>query len=387
MNNTPDILVVGAGITGASAALELARSGLKVQVIDRYGPAAMASGWTLAGVRQSGRDPAELAMSRLAVALWPELDRILEAKTGYHQHGNLRLARNAQEVETIRDLVADQSAAGLAMQFLPDLPAVRDIVPALSEQVVAASWCASDGSADPLATVSAYLGMAEKLGATLCMGEEVQELIVTKGRISQVVTNLRTLSPGSIILASGVLINRLLDPMGLALPLRRPVVTVLRTTPAPKILGPVLGVANADMAARQESSGQFRVTSGAEDCGTLSEQDGKPLVRPTARGVMGTIQRVANVLPAFADAEVEGIWGGMLDMTPDALPVIDKVPEVQNLVVAAGFSGHGFGIGPITGPLAADLALDRSVRIDVQAFRFDRFAGRTQANAPLTLHG
>ncbi|MFT4960460.1 MAG: sarcosine oxidase subunit beta [Paracoccaceae bacterium] len=383
----PDILVVGAGITGASAALELARSGQKVEVIERYGPAAMASGWTLAGVRQSGRDPAELAMSRLAVALWSELDRVLEAETGYRQHGNLRLARSAQEFETIRDLVTEQSAAGLDMQFLPDLAATRDVVPALSEQVVAASWCASDGSADPIATVSAYLGMAQKLGATSSIGEEVQELIVTKGRITQVVTNLRILSPGSVILASGVLINRLLDPMGLALPLRRPVVTVLRTMPAPKILGPVLGVANADMAARQENSGRFRISSGAEDSGTLAELDGKPLVRPTMRGVMGTIRRVAKVLPALAGAEVEAIWGGMLDMTPDALPVIDKVPGVHNLVVAAGFSGHGFGIGPVTGPLAADLALDRSLRLDVQAFRFDRFAGRTQADALLTLHG
>jgi glycine/D-amino acid oxidase-like deaminating enzyme len=385
--NQPDILVVGAGITGASAALELARSGQTVEVIERYGPAAMASGWTLAGVRQSGRDPAELAMAKMAVDLWCNLDRKLEAETGYHQHGNLRLARTAQEFETIRDLVAEQSAAGLTMQFLSNLAEVRDVVPALSENVVAASWCASDGSADPIATVSAYLNMAQKLGATLSMGEEVQELIVTEGRITQVVTNLRTLSPGKVILASGVLINRLLDPLGLALPLRRPVVTVLRTRPAPKILGPVLGVANANMAARQESSGRFRVTSGAEDNGTLTEQDGKPLVRSTARAVMGTIRRVANVLPEFADAEVEGIWGGMLDVTPDALPVIDKVPGVQNLVIAAGFSGHGFGIGPVTGPVVADLVLDRPLRIDLQAFRFDRFAGRAQADAPLTLHG
>ena len=90
----PDALVVGAGVTGLSAALALARAGARVEVLERHVPGAMASGWTLAGVRQSGRHPAELPLARRAVSLWRELDERLDAPTGYRQGGNLRLARN-----------------------------------------------------------------------------------------------------------------------------------------------------------------------------------------------------------------------------------------------------------------------------------------------------
>ncbi|SFU08114.1 NAD(P)/FAD-dependent oxidoreductase [Sedimentitalea nanhaiensis] len=385
--SAPDVLIVGAGITGATAALALAEAGVSVEVIDRYGPAAMASGWTLAGVRQSGRDPAELPLARAAVALWRDLDNRLEAKTGYRQTGNLRLARNNAEIATIHTLVAEQTAAGLPLELLSDITDIRAIAPGLSETIKAASWCASDGQADPVATVNAYLGMAAKLGAQISMGEAALELTVDCGRVSRVVTHSRSISPGAVILATGTEVNVLLDPLGQTLPLRRPVVTVLRSAPCNPVLAPVLGVANADMAARQEESGHFRVTSGAEDgSGKLCETDGKPVIRPVAQRVMEAIATVSAVLPVFAEVEIDSIWAGALDLTPDALPVIDCVPGVHNLVVAAGFSGHGFGIGPVTGALAADLALNRTPHLSLDAFGFERFT-KPGLQAPLTLHG
>ncbi|HYZ64955.1 MAG TPA: FAD-dependent oxidoreductase, partial [Acetobacteraceae bacterium] len=94
----PDVVVIGAGISGAASAYELATAGLSVLLLDRYGPAAMASGWTLAGVRQSGRHPAELPLARAAVALWGELSERLGADVRYRRRGNLRLARTEAEV-------------------------------------------------------------------------------------------------------------------------------------------------------------------------------------------------------------------------------------------------------------------------------------------------
>ncbi|MCT7377996.1 NAD(P)/FAD-dependent oxidoreductase [Chelativorans salis] len=386
--SAPDVLVIGAGITGAAAALALAEAGARVEIVDRYGPAAMASGWTLAGVRQSGRHAAELPLAREAVALWPELDRTLEADTGYRQHGNLRLARDAGEVETLKALVAEQKAAGLDLALLPDLAAVREVAPALSSAVLAASWCPTDGHADPVATVLAFLDRAERLGARVSMGERILRLEAEGGRVTEAITDRRRIAAGTVLAAPGIFVNAMLEPLGLSIPLRRPMVTVVRTAPCAPLLRPVLGVANADMAARQEVSGRLRVTSGAEAwAGALSETDRGPVVRPTARQVMDGIGRVAAVLPALAEAEVESVWGGVLDLTPDALPVVDRAPGYGNLVVAAGFSGHGFGIGPVTGPLAADLALGRRPRLALEAFRFDRFSGSARPEAELTLHG
>jgi sarcosine oxidase subunit beta len=385
---TMDVLVIGAGITGVSAALELAEAGHRVEIIDAYGPAAMASGWTLAGVRQSGRHPAELPLARAAVALWGDLDEKLGAKTGYRRSGNLRLARNDSEVATIRALVDDQSRAGLDLTFLSDLKDAREIAPALSDRIIAASFCPTDGHADPVATVEAFARRAESLGARLSFGERVIRLEADGAGIARVVTDRRTITPGAVLLAAGILVNDLVASLGHQIPLRRPMVTVLRSAACAPLLSPVLGVANADMAARQEINGRFRVTSGAEDWpGDIVETNGRPVIHPRMRAIRETIEKVSSVLPAFAEAELAEVWAGALDLTPDALPVIDRLPGLDNLVVAAGFSGHGFGIGPVTGPIAARLLRGIDPGHDIQPFRFDRFAAHTAAHAPLTLHG
>src|SRR5210317_1306445 len=100
----PDFVIVGGGISGTAAAWELARAGHSVTLLEERRLAGMASGWTLGGVRQSGRDPAELPLARAAVAAWGELDRQLEADVGYRRHGNLRLARTPEEAEILRTL-------------------------------------------------------------------------------------------------------------------------------------------------------------------------------------------------------------------------------------------------------------------------------------------
>ncbi|XWN32061.1 MAG: FAD-binding oxidoreductase [Devosia sp.] len=387
----PDVLVVGAGITGAVAAYHLARSGARVVVVDRYGPAAMASGWTLAGVRQSGRDPAELPLARAAVALWPDLEEMLGAPTHYRQQGNVRLARTPGEVEVIGQLVKAQSAAGLDLTFLPALSDVKEVAPAVSDTVLAASYCPTDGHADPNATVAAFLKAAVRHGATLSTGEVVERLIVEAGKAKGVVTNQRTIAAGTVLVAAGVCVNAILQSADIEpIPITTPLVSVVRTAPVAPLLKPVIGVANADLAVRQEVNGSIRFTSGAQPHdGAFTEEDGRPVVRPTAQRLADTIAGVAKVLPAIAQAPVATFWGGLLDMTPDALPVIDTVPGVQGLVVAAGFSGHGFGIGPITGEIAADLALGRAPRFPMAPFRYARFGERPQAFAPAaaTLHG
>ena len=387
-----DVLVVGAGITGAFAALSAAEAGASVTLVDATGPAAMGSGWTLAGVRQSGRDPAELPLARAAVAQWPELADRLGAPTHYRQGGNLRLARNNAEVDAIQRLVADQRAAGLDLAFLGDRAAIEAVAPALSEAVLGASFCPSDGHADPIATVRAAIDAGERQGVRFRPGVRVERLVASGGRIVsaeiRTANGPETLCCGAVILATGVHVNALLGPFDLAVPLTMPVVTVVRTAPLPPLIEPVLGTAGADLALRQEVDGALRFTGGAQaDAGVLDESGARPVVRPRTGRVGDVIARAELIVPAVAEAPVEAVWGGVLDLTPDALPVIDTAPGIDNLVVAAGFSGHGFGIGPVTGPLAADLALKRAPAHSLAAFAFTRFEERPTHAAAATLHG
>ena len=129
------VVVIGGGISGVAAAYELARNGVRVTLLERGELASMASGWTLAGVRQSGRHPAELPLAAAAVARWSTLDEELEADTEYRQNGNLRLALSESDVPTIRGVVETSAAAGIPIEYLESVDEIRAIAPALSTMV------------------------------------------------------------------------------------------------------------------------------------------------------------------------------------------------------------------------------------------------------------
>jgi len=383
-----DVVIVGAGISGAASAYELAAAGLSVVLVDRYGPAAMASGWTLAGVRQSGRHPAELPLAREAVRLWQDLAERLEAPTHYRRGGNLRLARTPGEWVAVAQLVQEQSAAGLDLSLL-DAQQVAQLAPAVSPLVLGGSYCPSDGHADPHATVQAFVDAAVRAGAQTRFGEAVFSIDVANGRVTGVTTDKGRIAAGRVILAAGVFGNTLLQPLGLAVPMQVRAVTVIRTAPVAPMLEQVLGVASADCAGRQEVTGRLRFTGASSDWTGEMEDGARPRVRPAAGSVAGTITLFGSVLPAALDAPVDEIWAGLIDQTPDVLPVLQSVPDPAGLVIAMGFSGHGFCLGPVTGRIAAAMAQDLPVDLPIEPFaltRFDRW--NAPANAPTAgLHG
>lgn len=384
----PDVIIIGGGISGAATAYEIARAGHSVTLFEARSLAAMASGWTLGGVRQSGRDPAELPLAKAAVARWGGIDEELEAATGYRRHGNLRLARTEAEVDTIRDLVVAQRALGLDIDYLADTAAIRAIAPAISPSVLAASFCPGDGHADPVPAVRAYAAAAARHGAVIRDGVGVRALLRSGDAVTGVETSEgEVVSADRVVLATGIHAPELLAPLGLTLPLRVRLVCVLQSAPLPPLLEQVFGVANADCAGRQEIDGRLRVTTGIGDWPHEPSRWTADMLAPRAADIAMLIDRVTGILPDFAQAGVARVWGGLIDLTPDALPAIDAHTGIDGLIVAAGFSGHGFGIGPVTGEILADLALARQPRFDLAPFRLDRFAGRDMADTALTLHG
>jgi sarcosine oxidase subunit beta len=382
----PDVIVIGGGISGTAAAWELARERHSVTLVEARSLAAMASGWTLGGVRQSGRHPAELPLARAAVDIWSGLNDTLGAEVGYRRRGNLRIARNEAEVAVIRALVADQRAQELELDYLEGA-AIREIAPALSGRVLAASFCPSDGHADPAATVQAFAAAARSHGALIREGTRATGLILQGGRIAGVETSAGPIPGDCVILASGVHAPELLAPLGLHVPLSLRLVTVLQTAPLPPLLEPVLGVANADCAARQEIGGRLRVTTGIGPWEHPLDRWRPEDFHPSAAEVATLGQRISAILPAFETAPIARLWGGLIDMTPDGLPVLDAPALAPGLVIAAGFSGHGFCLGPVTGQIAADLALGRECRHSIAPFRLERFKRSDRQATDLTLHG
>lgn len=381
-----DVAIVGGGISGCAAAYELARAEISVTLIEKGTLASMASGWTLAGVRQSGRDPAEIPLAVAAVQRWQSLADELGSPTDYRQEGNLRLARNSDEVQIITDMVEQQRQLGLDLIFLPDNASVRELAPELSEDILAASYCPTDGHANPTATVHAFAKAAKSHGAKILTETSVTGIDVDGGRVRGVQTTVGPIQCDSVVIAAGVYSDRLCRMVGLDFPISVMRVAVIQSVPLPPLIRQVLGVANGDIAGRQEVDGRLRFTGYALPWAWPNEDLSPEAVHPTSQDIVEVIERVRAVLPAFRDAGISRVWGGLIDMTPDELPVIERCAEVEGLVIAAGFSGHGFCLGPITGQLIGDLVISGESSLSLDSFRRDRLMGNMSEEVA-RLHG
>jgi sarcosine oxidase subunit beta len=189
------------------------------------------------------------------------------------------------------------------------------------------------------------------------------------------------------VLAAGIFGNDLLRPLGLRVPLDVKMVTVLRSIPMPPVLAQVIGVVDGGSAGRQEATGRFRYTSGIDTWHGQMEEGETPRVRPAARDIAGTIAHFGKLVPGIFDAPVDEIWAGLIDQTPDALPVLQAMAEPEGLVVAMGFSGHGFCLGPITGRIMAALVQGTDPGLPLGPFTIERFNGWNGEAEPIRLHG
>jgi sarcosine oxidase subunit beta len=381
----PDVIIVGGGISGTATAWELASHGVRTLLLEAGDLASMASGWTLAGVRQSGRHPAELPLAEAAVNRWADLAGELGVDDlEYRQQGNLRLALTVADVPAIREVVDTGLRAGIEMHFLDSNAEVREIAPALATDLPAASWCPTDGHANPAKTVLAFAEAAKRAGAEIRTNTPVRSLVTDGNRITGVEIDGETLAAGTVIIAAGIYTPRLLAPLGIDIPMTVTLVPAIQTIPMTPTLAQVLGQAGGGVALRQQVSGHFRITGVSERW--QGQDHTRDSVQPRLSQLRDLVTAASRLVPVLADARVNTTWGGLIDQTPDALPVIEKAPEVDNLVYATGFSGHGFCLGPVTGEILADLATEGTTAHPIAPFARSRFAESTTAEA-LTLHG
>ena len=370
---SPDVAIVGAGITGCATAYELSKFGLKVQVFEKYFPAAMASGWTLAGIRQSGRHRSELPLALYSIKKWQTLSDELDYDIAFTQNGNLRLARDLIEEAMIEELVQEQKLDGLDIIHLSNNKEIKEIAPLISDDIHSASFCATDGHADPIATVNAYKLAAERNNCTFCLGETVEKLKIEKGRLMGLETSKRTVNVNICLLTGGVLTNNLLADTGTYIPFSTPIVSVIQTEPMKEKLHQVIGVGNGNLSLRQEKNGTFRISSGAQKGDyRLIEKNRKPQALPSLKNIHSTLGLVFNILPILKTSLIKNYWGGILDLTPDGLPVLDRVSEVEGLVVGAGFSGHGFGTAPANSHILSNIVLGVNSKIPFGPFSLER---------------
>lgn len=371
MKRTADVIVIGAGVVGNACAYYLSTFGADVLVLEREeslgeGGSSRNGG----GVRQSGRDPRELPLAQYGVQhLWPHLSDELGVDVEYVQQGNLRLGKTERHLEILRGLTERARTCGLDMRMI-DAQEVRAICPHLSDQVIGASWCPTDGHANPLITTLAFYRAARARGATFLSGVTARRIEKVRGRARRVITNQGVFEAPAIVLAAGLGSRPIAQSVGIDIPMRGLLIECLVTEAVEPLFPQMLGTADADFYGHQTAHGSFVFGGGSGLEEAMGDTGGVPTQSITAPAICRAIQ---SYVPALAQAKIVRTWAGWEDESIDGVPVISAIDEVPGLTIGCAFTGHGFGIAPVTGLLLAQLASGKPTALDLSAFRYDRF--------------
>jgi len=368
---TTEILIIGGGVIGSSIAYHLARAGRAVLVVDRDEIAAAPSAsWASAGgVRRQGRHRSEVALAIESSARWSTLEHELDADLEYRRSGNLMLAESDAHAQRLAAFVERQHRNGLNDVVLVDRHQARELVPRIAAQVVAGSYSPADGQADPILTTRAFATAAERHGAEYRTNITCDSLIAEGHRIKGARTSRGDIEAETTILAAGAWSIKLAATVGLDLPLKVEALQMIRSTPgALGPLTPVLSSIGRALSLKQLPSGAFLVGGGWP--GDLADDDESYRMR--RENIEGNWREACAVFPAVAKQRIERAWCGLEATSTDNLPMVGMVPQSDGIVVATGFSGHGFAIAPAVGRAVADVIEGKTVR-ELNGIQPDRF--------------
>jgi glycine/D-amino acid oxidase-like deaminating enzyme len=411
------VVIIGAGIVGVSAALTLAERNIPVVVLEKGHIAGEQSSRNLGWVRKTNRAPDDVPMALAADRLWSELPQRVGRDVGYKQNGIMFLAGNEEELATYEAWLESVKSLSLSSKILSPAE-IEKLVPGGKAEWPGALYTASDGRAEPAIATAAIAQAAINKGAIIVQNCAVRTLTKAAGKVCGVMTEKGEIRCEQVLLTGGAWSRRFLGNLGISLPTLPLILSVLRTKP---MQGPTdIAVGAPNFSFRKHDQGGYVITQrGALDSHIVLDHllvghrylsqllmwkkhlrisIGRPFLKDLALGrhwsannispfekVRTTDPAVNDSLneealtalrkawPVFEKAEIDETWAGLLEVTPDSNPVIDRIQKIPGLTIATAFSGHGFGTGPAAGQLAADMVTDSAPLIDPAPYRFTRF--------------
>lgn len=410
------VVIIGGGIVGVSAALTLAERNIPVVLLEKGHIAGEQSSRNLGWIRKTSRHFEDVPLAMAADRLWQEMPKRVGHDLGYKQEGILFLASSDEQMGMHESWLKSVESLNLDSRMLGPSE-IDHMVPGGEGNWKGGIYTPSDGRAEPSIAAPTIAKAAIAKGAIIVQNCAVRMLSTSGGKVSGVVTEKGEIRCEQVLLASGAWSRRFLGNHGISLPTLPLICSVMRTK---AMEGPTdIAVGGPDFSFRKHKDGGFIVTqrgaldapitldhltvgwrylsqlraqrsflrisfgshffkdlamkrkwsSGSktpfEDIRTLN-----PKHNPSLNNEAMTNLRKA--WPIFNQAEQEEAWAGVIDITPDSNPVIDRVADLPGLTIATGFSGHGFGTGPAAGQLAADIVSNSSPLIDPRPYRFDR---------------
>jgi glycine/D-amino acid oxidase-like deaminating enzyme len=419
-----DVVVIGGGIIGISAALFLARQGVSVVLCEKGRLAAEQSSRNWGWVRKTGRDLREVPLIIESLRLWQEIEREGIA-TGFRECGVLYVGRTDDDLGRYQQWLDMVQPYQMGSRLIGGEELAGHLKGA-NRAFKGGLYTATDGRAEPQKAVPAIAAAARAAGAIIVEQCAVRGLDQQGGRVTGVVTERGRIACQAAILAGGAWSRLFCGSIGVRLPQLKVRASVFRTGPISG--GPETSAWVGGFAYRRRLDGGYTIANGSSNVVPITPDTFRffreflPAARAERRGLrlrldhrflqearmpqrwaldepspFETIRMldpdpvasinteaaksIAEVFPVFNAATIAQQWAGMIDVTPDVVPVISELEHVPGLVVATGFSGHGFGIGPAAGRLAAEIATGRKTIVDAAPFRYSRFTD----GSPITL--
>lgn len=413
-----DVVVIGGGIIGTSTALELAERGHKVALCEKGGIGHEQSSRNWGWVRVARRDPREVPLMVEAMRIWKGLDARTGRDSGYTRCGIIYSAETEQELEEHRLWTRNLDGHDVPHEIL-STGETDAILGPNTMGFSGALHTPTDGRAEPQKAAPAIAEAARDKGAYILTECAVRGLQLSGGKVSGVVTERGEIKCDAVVLAGGAWSSLFCGNNGLDLPQLRVLNSVMRTKPLEG--GPSATMSAGGFAFRKRQDGGYTIADGDINVVDIVPDTFRYGLRflnaykaewralrfrfgwrfldearykrrwsletpspfeynrvldpvPSAKVLNATLDRLKKGFPFFQKAEIAQTWGGMIDVTPDAIPVIDKVEAIPGFHIATGFSGHGFGIGPAAGRLMADIVSGDPHVVPADAFRFSRFS-------------
>lgn len=375
MSAMHDVIVVGGGLMGATAAFFLRQRGRSVLLLERGLVGQQASGTNFGNVRRQGRALTQLPLANRAIERWRTLRELLGEDVEYLQLGHVRVCYQDRP-ELVGEMEAyarDAQPAGLRLEMLTRA-ALRERLPFLGPEVLAGSYSPEDGHANPRLVAPAFARAAQRAGADIvenCNVTEVEKE-ATDFRITS--DDGRVFSAPALLVTAGAWADALAAKFGepVSLTARGPTMSV--TEPMPYCIRPAIGVATPV----EEESVYFRqvargnVVIGGSFRGPADAASCRAHVLP--QNTCSQLRQIRRLAPALQRLNIIRVWSGVEGYLPDGRPVMGPSRRVSGLYYAFGFCGAGFQLGPGVGDTMAELIDTGATRIPLSEYRIDRFA-------------
>jgi glycine/D-amino acid oxidase-like deaminating enzyme len=418
-----DVVIVGGGIAGVSTLLALAERGVPAVLVEKGRLAGEQSSRNWGFCRTQGRDQAEVPLALESLRQWDGMAARVGGDVGFRRAGACYLCDTPAEVSAYEAWLENARQWQVQSRILsPD--EVDAVLPGSSRSWAGALYTPNDGRAEPQSAVPLMAQAARRLGATIVTGCAARGFETKAGRVSGVVTERGTIACDAAVLAGGAWSRLFCGNMGVDFPQLKVLGSVMRTEPLDG--PPELAVAGPDFAFRKRRDGGYTVARRnryeayvVPDSLRLLPQFFSAMIRtrheyrvrmvgrfwqelrtprrwaldqaspfeatrvldpaPNPAIIEESRRNLIRAFPAFAGVRIAESWGGLIDTTPDAVPVIAPVQAVPGFFLMSGFSGHGFGIGPGAGRLMAELVTGATPVVDPIPFRFERFRAMAKA--------